>query len=122
TAAAALALHGAAYIALKTTGDLEERARRLVLQTWPVLLALTALSLIATIAVRPSLLDNYRTHPVALLIPAAVAISLIAVPLLSRRGRELAAFMASAVYLAAMLAGAAAALHPNLLVSIDEPS
>jgi cytochrome d ubiquinol oxidase subunit II len=117
TALVALALHGAAYIALKTTGDLEQRARRLVLLLWPVLLLLTLISLLATIDARPSLLDNYRTHPAAALIPIAVAVSLNAVVFFMRQGRERAAFFASAIYLSSMLVGAAAALYPNVLVS-----
>jgi cytochrome bd ubiquinol oxidase subunit II len=117
TALAALAMHGATYVALKTSGALESRARRLALRAWPAVLALTLASLIATIDVRPPLLDNYRTEPVALLIPLAVAASLIAIPLFVQRGRELAAFLASSLYLASMLAGAAAAMYPSLLVT-----
>src|SRR6195256_3861351 len=46
TALVALALHGAAYIAVKTAGDLAQRARGLVLRLWPVLLVLSAVSLV----------------------------------------------------------------------------
>ena len=37
----ALALHGALYLALKTEGELEQRARAFALKAWAVLLALT---------------------------------------------------------------------------------
>ena len=38
----ALAVHGALYLALKTEGELEQRARAFALKAWAVLLALTA--------------------------------------------------------------------------------
>lgn len=122
TSLVALALHGANYVALKTTGDLNARATRTALGLWPAVLGLTVASLVATIAVRPTLLDNYRAHLVALLIPLAVAISLAAIPHFIRRRGELAAFLSSCVFLASMLAGAAAGLYPNLLVASSDPS
>jgi cytochrome d ubiquinol oxidase subunit II len=115
TALAALALHGATYVALKTSGPLNARATRLALRTWPLLFALTIASLAATIAVRPSLLANYRAHGAALIIPLVAIASLFAIPALARRRLELAAFLSSSIFLATMLAGAAAALYPDLL-------
>jgi cytochrome d ubiquinol oxidase subunit II len=117
TALAALALHGAVWLALKTSGPLNARASRLALRIWPVLFVLTIASLTATIAVRPALLDNYRRHGGALVIPLAAIASLFATPALTRRRRELAAFLSSSIFLATMLAGAAAALYPDLLPS-----
>jgi cytochrome d ubiquinol oxidase subunit II len=122
TALVALAVHGASYVALKSTGNVNARARRMVIGLWPALLVLTALSLVATIYVRPSSLDNFRAHWIAALIPLVVVLALIALPLLARLGRERAAFLTSAAFLAAMLAGAAAALYPNLLPASGDPS
>ena len=115
TALAALALHGATWLSLKTSGPLNAQATRLTLRIWPVLLVLTIASLATTIGVRPSLLDNYRTHAAALVIPLAAIASLCAIPAFARRRRELAAFLSSSIFLATMLAGAAAALYPDLL-------
>ena len=44
----ALATHGALYIAFKTHGELEERARSVALAFWPGLVALTLISLLTT--------------------------------------------------------------------------
>jgi cytochrome d ubiquinol oxidase subunit II len=122
TALIALSVHGAAYIALKCTGDVNARARRTVIGLWPFLLVLTAVSLIATIYVRPSVLDNFQAHWLLALIPLIVALALIALPVLMRRGHERAAFLSSAAFLATMLAGAAAALYPNLLPASGDAS
>jgi cytochrome d ubiquinol oxidase subunit II len=54
-------------------------------------------------------------HAAALVIPLAAIASLFAIPVFARRRQELAAFLSSSIFLAAMLAGAAAALYPDLL-------
>jgi cytochrome d ubiquinol oxidase subunit II len=115
TALVALAVHGAAYLALKTEGDLNARARRAVIGLSPALVLLTAVSLLATIYVRPNVLDNFRAHAILVIIPLVVVAALAAIPLLTGRRRERAAFQSSAAFLAAMLAGAAVALYPTLL-------
>jgi cytochrome d ubiquinol oxidase subunit II len=48
--------------------------------------------------------------------------ALVAIPLLTERRRERAAFQSSAAFLAAMLAGAAAALYPTLLPASGDPT
>ena len=118
----ALTLHGANYAALKTGGDLNLRAKRAAAVLWPALVALTAVSLAATLAIRPSLLDNYRRVPALYAIPLLVAVSLAATWFLRRKGSELGAFLSSSAYLALMLVGAAAAVYPNLLLSTGDPS
>ena len=122
TALAALAMHGATYLALKSEGDLNVRAHRLALRIWTPLLVLTALSLVATLEVRPQLLDNYRMHWINGLIPLTVVASMVAIPVFVRRRSELAAFLSSGIYLATMLAGAAAALYPIVLPSSGDSS
>jgi cytochrome d ubiquinol oxidase subunit II len=118
----ALTIHGAHYVALKTSGDLNLRARRVAALLWPVLVLVTLLSLWATLAIRPEVLTNYRRFPALFLIPVAVALSLIVMFLHRRRGWDRGAFISSAVYLIAMLVGAAAAVYPNLLISTTDPA
>jgi cytochrome d ubiquinol oxidase subunit II len=118
----ALTLHGAHYVALKTSGDLNLRARRMAAVLWPTLVLVTLISLGATLAIRPEALTNYRVHPALFIIPAAVALSLMAMFLHGRRGNDKGAFLASCAYLIFMLVGAAAAVYPNLLISTTDPS
>jgi cytochrome d ubiquinol oxidase subunit II len=118
----ALTIHGAHYVAVKTSGDLNQRARRVTGALWPVLLVVTLASLWATLSIRPELLANYRHYPVLFVIPAAVALSLMAMFLHQRRGNDKAAFVASSAYLIFMLVGAAAAVYPNLLMSTTNPA
>jgi cytochrome d ubiquinol oxidase subunit II len=118
----ALTLHGAHYLAMKTSGDLNLRARRVAASLWPVLAMLTVVSLVATLSIRPQLLANYRTYPVLYAVPVAVAASLGAMFIYRRKGSDTGAFLASCAYLVFMLVGAAAAVYPNLLVSTTDPA
>lgn len=111
----ALTIHGANYVVMKTEGELSARARKAALALWPVLVILTGLSLLATLVIRPAVLDNYRRHPVAFVIPLVVAGSLISMFLAQCKKKERNAFLSSCIYLAAMLVGAACGLYPALL-------
>jgi cytochrome d ubiquinol oxidase subunit II len=115
TALVAMTVHGATYVALKSDGDVNARARRLVLVLWPLLVVLTGVSLVATVYVRPTVLDNFRAHWSATFIPLSVLIALATIGLFARRRCERLAFVSSAVFLGAMVAGAASALYPILL-------
>src|SRR5258707_643106 len=121
-ALAALTVHGANYVALKTSGDLNQRARRIAGLLWPVLLLVTLLSLWATLSIHPNLLDNYKNHVFLFAVPVGVAASLLAMLIFRRRNSDKAAFLSSAAYLIFMLVGAAAAVYPNLLVSTTDPA
>ncbi|MBZ5504481.1 MAG: cytochrome d ubiquinol oxidase subunit II [Acidobacteriia bacterium] len=118
----ALTLHGAHYVAVKTSGDLNLRARRVATVLWPVLVLVTFLSLGATLTIRPEVLTNYRSFPVLFAIPVAVALSLMAMFFHRRRGQDKGAFLSSSAYLIFMLVGAAAAVYPNLLISTTNPA
>ncbi len=119
TATVALAHHGALYATLKTSGDLNALMRRTARFLWPALVALTILSLVATLSIRPELLDNYSRLPILYVIPVAVIAALVAT---RRISSERTAFLASCIYLALMLTGAAAAVYPNLLLSSTDPA
>jgi cytochrome bd ubiquinol oxidase subunit II len=116
----ALAVHGALWLVMKAPGELEERARRAAAGLWIVLLLVTLVSLPATIAVRPSALDNYRAHPALFAIPALVVATLIGILSFTRQRKPLAAFLSSCLYLVFMLVGAAVGLYPTLLPSSSD--
>lgn len=118
----ALAVHGALYLAVKAQGELEERALNCSQKAWIALCVITIVSLIATIVVRPSTLDNYRAYPIAFVIPALVVLSLAAIKIFAVRKNALAAFLSSSLYLVMMLVGAAVGLYPVLLASTINPA
>jgi len=67
-----LTAHGSLYVAVKTEGNLQRRARSAARFAWPLQLVLTLLSLAATIYVRPTVLDNYQHYAVGYIIPVLV--------------------------------------------------
>jgi cytochrome d ubiquinol oxidase subunit II len=111
----ALTMHGALWVTIKTSGELEQRARGIVTPLWAFLVLLTLLSLAATIIVRPASLDNYFHYPVTFVVPAGVVASLAAVWIWNRNAQPLKAFLASSLYLFFMLAGACWGLYPTLM-------
>lgn len=116
-----LAAHGALYVTLKTEGDLNQRARRTAVMVWPIQVALTLVSLAATWFVRPSIKENYLSHPVGFLIPVVVFSSLVVMRVATRAGHEKRAFLASCIYIAGMLVGAVFALYPVVLPASTNP-
>ena len=95
------ALHGAAFLALKTTGPVRERSRA-------VGVPLAAVAAVATLALavwKPGVLGTFAVIAVA------------AAALLLRAGREGWAFTASAVAVGTTVAGLFVHLHPDVLVS-----
>ncbi|HUK87057.1 MAG TPA: cytochrome d ubiquinol oxidase subunit II [Terriglobales bacterium] len=121
-ALAALAQHGALYLATKTEGALQARARKAAAWAWPLVVLLSVVGLIATLRVRPQMADNYRGHPWGFLLPILVGASLGAMLHFRLRGSDRSAFLASAAYLVGMLGGAAFGLYPQVLPASTDPS
>lgn len=117
-----LTTHGALYVATKTEGELNLRARKVVLLTSPIQLLLTLLSIPVTYVVRPDVMKNYLAHPVGMLIPVIVFTSVGMMIWWNAKAREKAAFVASCLYIAGMLVGAAFALYPVVLPASTDPS
>ncbi len=117
-----LTAHGSLYVAVKTDGDVNRRARAVALWAWPVQLVLTVVGLIATIYIRPTVLDNYKQHVIGFLIPAVVYASLALMIYAMRKGEDKTAFVGSALYIVGMLVGAAFALYPVVLPASTDPA
>jgi len=118
----ALAVHGGLYLAVKTEGNLQARARMIGQRVGLLLLVLTVVSLPASIIARADTLVNYRNYPFAFAIPLVILLSLLGMIQFSRKGADRNAFLCSCLYLAMMMVGAAVGLYPRLLPSSQDPS
>ena len=121
-ALATLTLHGALYVALKTEAEVSQRARRTAALSWWAVAALTIFGLLATLSVRPQMLDNYKTSLAGAVFPIVVTASLGGIFYWRLRGNDRAAFISSCSYIAGMLGGVAFAMYPNLLPATTDPS
>jgi cytochrome d ubiquinol oxidase subunit II len=117
-----LTIHGCLYIATKTEGELNGRARSIAAWLWPVQVLLTLASLVATVQVQPVVLGNYFKWPVGFAIPALVAGSLLYTFIALRKKNDKGAFLGSCGYIVGMLVGAAFALYPNVLPASTDPA
>jgi cytochrome d ubiquinol oxidase subunit II len=117
-----LTTHGSLYVAVKTEDELNGRARRVAQWLWPVQLLLTVAGLIATVAIRPGVLDNYKHHAVGFAIPVLVfgALAVMMHGMIKRTDKM--AFVASGVYIVGMLVGAAFGLYPVVLPASTDPA
>lgn len=116
-----LTSHGALYVATKTDGELNLRARKVVSFTGPIQFLLTLLGIPITYVVKPDVLNNHHDHPIGILIPLIVFASLILMMWFNAKTKEKPAFAASCAYIAAMLVGAAFALYPVVLPASTDP-
>jgi cytochrome d ubiquinol oxidase subunit II len=109
------ATHGAIYAALKTDGDLKERAMRRAWAAWGAWAALFVASGFATIFGVPRRLDNFGAHPGAwgIVLFAVAALAMTGHLIRSRRARE--AFVASAASIAGLMGIVGASLFPALV-------
>ena len=122
SALAALTLHGAAWIALKTTDELHERALLTASRLWWVVAALTLVVTSASFRVLPRLLVSFRVYPWGFVFPLLAIAGLGGVKWFVRLRKEGAAFASSCAYLVGMLTSVALSLYPYLLPASTEPS
>ena len=113
-----LSLHGSLWLNWKCDGPLQARAAALARRLWPLsALAFLLLSL-ATFRVQPLVVTALHARPWGWGLPIAALFSAWASQRALQRGREGAAFLGSAAFLAGALGCAAFGLFPALLPSV----
>lgn len=111
----ALALHGAAFLVMRTDGAPAMRARRLVGFLWWIVLAASTGLTAATLGVRP--MSTEHLLRIAAL-PIVSLAALFAVRFMNARGSAVGAFSASSIFLASLLGAAAATIFPYILPAL----
>lgn len=115
---ATLSLHGATWLALKTDGTLQPRARRVIGWMWWVVLALLAAMVAASFVVRPDFTANFSRWPVLLAFPLIGIVGAVFLRRAWARHDNRGAFVGSATLIVGILSSAAAGLFPMLLPSL----
>jgi cytochrome d ubiquinol oxidase subunit II len=119
---AALSAHGAAYLAYKTSGPVQERARRFGRTLALLVVVLFGAVTVATAFVTPGFLGAVPSRPAAWIAALVAAAGLVLLNLGLRTGRDGRAFLGSALFLGGLLAATAAAMYPVLLRARPDPS
>ena len=115
----ALVVHGASWVALKTEGTLNTRARRAARIGWVAVVVLTAITTVATFSLRPAMLSSFYEHPWGFVFPALAVLGLALVGYFGFKGRDRAAFLSSGAYIAGMMASTAFAVYPKVLPAVE---
>jgi cytochrome bd ubiquinol oxidase subunit II len=114
-------LHGALFLALRTTGDLRARANRTAGYA-EVIAIVAGAGFLAWTEASYRASDTSGEGIASLALAALAAVALIAAVFFNRLGREGAAFAANAVAILAATAALFTALYPNVLPSTISPA
>jgi cytochrome d ubiquinol oxidase subunit II len=110
-----LALHGSLWLALKTGGELQSRARRFGRALWWMAAALVVAMIAASFVVRPDFTRNFLIRPWLAAIPLIAVAAFGAIRFYQARQDDLNAFIGGGVFIAATIGSVAAGLYPFLL-------
>lgn len=110
-------MHGAAYLTVKTEGDLQDRMGRILTSSWVVFVVLYLVATIGTFFVSPFLFEGLTKNPVFWVFLLLVLGSIVYIPVATRGKAYLRAFLASAATIASMIGLAAVSLFPRMVPS-----
>lgn len=121
-ALAALVLHGALWVALKTEGPVHDRSRKLAGSSCWAVLALTVLVTVITFKVQPQVPANLIAHPWGYIFPALALFGLAGMIWFIRKHDDIKSFLSSCGYLIGMLTSVVFGLYPLVLPADGNPA
>jgi len=113
-----LAEHGALWLALKTEGAVEARARRTASLLWWGVLALAAIITLVSFQVQPHLGESLRERPWGYVFPLLAVAGLIVM----KWTDGLRAFLGSCIFIVGMLTSVVFGVYPDVLPSNGDPN
>ena len=117
-----LAVHGGHYLALKTDGDISQRAHRVAEVGGWVVVPLTIVAILVIPFIQPGLRQNYDANAVGYLFPVLAAIALGSMVYGRWKQMNGLAFFASCVFIGSLLSSVAWGLFPNILIATQDPA
>jgi cytochrome d ubiquinol oxidase subunit II len=116
-----LTSHGANFIAMKTEGELQQRARKISGITNWVILITSILAIISVTAIKPETWNNYYAHPAGFVFPILGLFGLIGMIYFRIKPNDGKAFFSSSLFIFGMLGATANGLYPYLLPATTNP-
>jgi cytochrome d ubiquinol oxidase subunit II len=113
-----LAQHGALWIALKTSGDLEIRARRAVGRLWWAVAAMVIVITLVSFRVQPHLAKSFRDRPWGYVFPLLALAGLFLIKLF----HGLRSFLGSSIFIVGMLTSVVFGVYPMVLPASGDPA
>lgn len=114
-ALAALVMHGALWVRMKTVGAVASRAANVAGRIWWAVVLLTILVTGVTLRVQLNVVKNFSRWPSGVLFPLLAAAGIVAVKMYLGRRDEWKAFVGSCAYLAGMLTSVVFGVYPMVL-------
>ncbi len=110
-----LTTHGANYVALKTSGDLQIRARSIAFKGIIGVVILSIIALGSVITIRPEVLKHFTYHTFGSIFLVLAVIGVDGMIYFNRKQNDLLAFLSSTIFIAGTLGGTAFGMFPNVL-------
>ena len=114
-------MHGALWLALKSEGDIHERAVGAAQVVWPLVLAV-ALLFLALTAFYTNLYANYAEHPTLLIFPILAVASLLTVRVMIWADNLLGAWFFSALFIITVTFFGVLGMYPGIIISSIDPA
>jgi len=109
-------MHGALWLAIRSEGDLREKASGTAEKLWPVLLSAAVVFLIAS-KIKTDLYENYLEHPVLFLEILITVLALIGIRVFLKKQAFFKAWFSSALTIVGATFFGIIGLYPNLFPS-----
>jgi cytochrome d ubiquinol oxidase subunit II len=117
-----LTVHGALWVALKTEGAVNERARTIARYLWWAVALSTLAVTMFTFQVQPQVPARLALDPWGYVFPALALGALLAMAWFNGRRDDRGSFIASCAYIVGMLTSAAFGLYPCVLPASNHPA
>ena len=110
-------MHGALFLALKSSGELQERMTKWAGRSWVVFLVLYIITTAATVFASPFMFDGAFANPLWWVAAVVMLAATVYIPVANTANRHLHAFLASSLAVASMIGLMGIGLFPRMVPS-----
>jgi len=114
-----LSMHGANFLAYRTSNQISERAAEMAIRLWPIVLILSIAVTAMSFFIRPGLTHNFLQYPALAVLPLIFLGGLAAVRYYQSKKYNLGAIISGAVMIFGLLGSGGASLYPSLLPDLN---